>query len=425
MVAAGPLPDTVVEMVSPEPDAAACPGVRHGPCAYGCGLALNALSLSALLCLTAAPVRAQVTTPEVQQTVSGPPDTQKPDADDSAPAEEKKAKKKKHDLLIAPVPISSPSTGSGLAVGAIMFYNPNGEPSQWITGAGLVYTGRGTKGIGLLHSMSLGQDRIRLSASASWVDAHSNYYGIGEDAGDRDEILKLDSKQFTFQAQGLFRIIPHGYAGVRFRLRTTDAAPQDTPTASLPAPPDDQLHSTLSTLGPSLVYDTRDSSLQPHRGVYATAVWMFGIKALGDSFTHNNLKVAGNAYFPFGPGTVLAVRGSMCTTGGDVPYYDLCQFGASNDLRGYPSGRYRDGASWAFQGELRQHIAGRWGAVGFFGLGGIAPSLGEVFDHSALLPAAGVGVRYRPFKSNDVQLRVDYAIGKDDHGAYVGISEAF
>jgi outer membrane protein assembly factor BamA len=358
----------------------------------------------------------------VAPAVSGPPDTQQPAPTEPAPPEKKK---KKHDLLIAPVPISSPSTGSGLAVGAIMFYNPNGEPSQWISGAGLVYTSRGTKGAGVYHSMSFGQDRVRLNAQISYVDSHSNYYGIGEAAGDRDEILTLVSKQFNLQLEGLMRVFPHGYAGVRYRLRTTDGAPEGTPTATLPPPPDDQLHSTMSVFGPSLVYDTRDSSLQPHRGVYANAVWLFGIKALGDSFAHNNLKIAANAYFPFGTGTVLAVRGSLCASGGDVPFYDLCQFGASNDLRGYPSGRYRDGASWAFQAELRQHIAGKWGAVGFFGLGGIAPTFGDIPDHSALLPAAGVGVRFRPFKSNDVQLRADFAIGKNDHGTYVGISEAF
>jgi hypothetical protein len=77
------------------------------------------------------------------------------------------------------------------------------------------------------------------------------------------------------------------------------------------------------------------------------------------------------------------------------------------------------------QGELRHAFATRWGGVAFFGLGGIAPSAGDLIDDGNLLPAGGVGVRYRPFKNNDVQLRVDLAVGKNDHGVYVGIGEAF
>jgi outer membrane protein assembly factor BamA len=355
-----------------------------------------------------------------------------PAASDSAraspPLDEEPSKgpaKKKRDLIVAPAPLSNPANGTGFVAGALVFYNPNNAPQQWMSGAGVVYTSRGTKGVGAFHSMSLDQDRWRISANMSYFDARTKYYGIGSEAGDRGEILDLDSKQLTIQFEGLMRIFPRGYLGLRYRLFTVDAGPMDPPTASLPAPPDDQLHSTMSAVGPSFAYDTRDSSTQPHRGVHFTAVWQFGLKALGDSFSHNKLRVAGNAYFPAGRGTVLAVRGSFCSTSGDVPYYDLCLFGSSSDLRGYPSGRYRDRASWAVQGELRQHIAGRFGATIFFGVGGIAPSLGDVMDEGNVLPAAGVGLRYRPFKDNDVQLRVDFGFGKNDNGVYVGIAEAF
>lgn len=351
-----------------------------------------------------------------------PPAAAPAEGGESTAAQE--GKRKKVDLLIAPVPLSNPATGTGLAVGAIAFYNPNAEPAQWISGGGVVYTTRGTKGIAGFHSMSFGQDRVRVNASLSYLDDRTNYYGIGRDAGDEGDRLELKSRQFDIDLQGLIRLFPDGYAGLRYRFRATDAVPQE-PDGAPPTPPEDQMHSSMSALGPSFVYDTRDSPMQPKRGIYVSASWLFGLKALGDSYHHNKLQLAGNAYMPIGSGTVLATRGALCAAGGDVPYYDLCQFGATNDLRGYPTGRYRDGASWAVQAELRQHIAGRWGATGFVGLGGIAPSSGNIWSRGNLLPAAGAGVRYRPFRSNDVQLRVDFAVGKNDHGAYVGIAEAF
>ncbi|RJF85654.1 BamA/TamA family outer membrane protein [Sphingomonas cavernae] len=336
--------------------------------------------------------------------------------------------KKKRDLLIAPVPFSSPTTGTGLAVGGVAFYNPNNGPHQWVTGGGLIWSSGGSKGFGAFHTMSFDKDRFRVNATFSYFDARSKFYGIGAEDGDRGEALELASEKFSFQVRAQMRAFPHGFVGLRYKLTATDAAPRDTgatPPPSTSPPPADQLHSTLSMLGPMIAYDTRDSHTQPHSGVYGVATWLFGTKALGDSYEHNKLTLVGSAYLPFGSDTVFAVNGTLCSTGGEAPYYDLCLFGSSGVLRGYPSGRYRDGASWAVQGELRHQFAKRWGGVAFFGVGGIAPSVGDFLDDGNVLPAAGVGVRYRPFKNNDVHLRLDVAIGKNDHGVYLGIGEAF
>jgi hypothetical protein len=68
-------------------------------------------------------------------------------------------------------------------------------------------------------------------------------------------------------------------------------------------------------------------------------------------------------------------------------------------------GRYRDGASWAFQGEVRQHLFGKFGVVAFGGVGGIAEGVGD--KHSTGLVAGGGGLRYIASKSNNVNLRLD------------------
>ncbi|WP_434404860.1 BamA/TamA family outer membrane protein [Sphingobium sp. DN12] len=343
------------------------------------------------------------------------------------PAEDRTAASptRKPQILFAPVPLSNPATGTGLAAGAIAFYNPNAAPQQWISAGGIIYTSRGTRGVGAFHSMSFDKDRLRFSASLSYIDDRNDYYGIGAAAGDDGIHREIDSKQFNIDLQALMRVFPRGYAGIRYRLRTTDARLKEAEAESLPAPPPDAMNSNLSAIGPSFAYDTRDSATQPHRGVMLSANWLFGLRALGDSYSHDKLQMAANSYLPIGAGTVIALRGALCAAGGNAPYYDLCLFGANNDLRGYVTGRYRDKASWATQAEWRQHVSGRWGATAFVGLGGIAPSAGTIIDKGKLLPAGGIGLRYRPFRSNDVQLRVDLAAGKDDHAIYVGIAEAF
>jgi len=336
---------------------------------------------------------------------------------------------KKPQVIFAPVPFSSPSSGTGVAAGAVAFYNPNDTPHQWITGGGVVWTSRGTKGIAAFHKMASTNDHFRLNATASFLDQENHFFGIGEDAGDLGDALTLQDKQFNIKATATFLVFTNGFAGVRYQLGTHDARTDedpDEPPSLTPAPPPDQLDSTLSMIGPAFTYDTTDSHTQPRRGVEIDATWTFGLDLLGNSFDHDKLMVEGHAYFSLSERTVLATSAQFCSSDGDVvPYYDLCLFGASADLRGYETGRYRDRASWAVQGEVRHQFKPRWGGVAFFGLGGIAPSAGDLIDESNLLPAGGIGVRYRPFKNNDVQLRVDFAVGKNDHGLYVGIGEAF
>ncbi|HEX7854387.1 MAG TPA: BamA/TamA family outer membrane protein [Sphingobium sp.] len=332
--------------------------------------------------------------------------------------------RKKRDLLIAPVPFSTPTTGVGIAVGAVAFYNPNHAPHQWASGGGVVWTSLGTKGVAAFHSMSLDADRFRISAIASYFDAREKFYGIGADAGDRGEPLELANKKLNIQLQGQMRVFQHGYIGARYRLVTTDARPNEAIAGTAP-PPAAQLNSTISMVGPQFAFDTRDSQTQPHHGVNLSGAWIFGTRAFGDSFEHNKLALSGSAYFPFGTKTVFATNATLCSAGGNVPYNDLCLYGSGAALRGYINGRYRDRASWTVQGELRQHIAERWGATAFFGFGGIAPSVGDFLGNGTVLPGAGLGVRYQPFKDNDVHLRLDLAIGKNESGVYVGIGEAF
>ena len=335
---------------------------------------------------------------------------------------------KKPQIIFAPVPFSSPSSGTGLAAGAVAFYNPNDTPHQWITGGGVVWTSRGTKGLAAFHKMASTDDRFRLNATGSYLDQENHFFGIGEEAGDRGDALTLQDKQFNLKATATFQVFASGFAGVRYQLGTHDARTDenpDEPPSLTPPPPASELDSTLSVIGPAFTYDTTDSHTQPRGGIEIDVTWTFGLDFLGNSFDHDKLMAEGHAYFPLSERTVLATSAQFCSTDGEVPYYNLCLFGASADLRGYETGRYRDRASWAVQGEVRRQFKPRWGGVLFFGLGGIAPSAGDLVDESNLLPAGGVGVRYRPFKNNDVQLRVDVAVGKNDHGIYVGIGEAF
>jgi len=57
-------------------------------------------------------------------------------------------------------------------------------------------------------------------------------------------------------------------------------------------------------------------------------------------------------------------------------------------------------------------------------VGEVAPEIGA-FNNDNLKPGGGGGIRYTLAKKNHVNLRVDYAVGLQGGGVYMGVSEAF
>ena len=57
---------------------------------------------------------------------------------------------------------------------------------------------------------------------------------------------------------------------------------------------------------------------------------------------------------------------------GDAPFFLLSTFGGQTDLRGYPSGRYRDRMMYALQAEYRWQFNDWWVFSGFAGVGEVA-----------------------------------------------------
>ena len=332
---------------------------------------------------------------------------------------------KRPDLLMIPLPVSGPATGAGVVLAGVVFYNPNNAPEPWITGVGLIKTSKGANGIGGLHSMSLDDDRIRLKLLAGYIDTRVKFFGIGAGAGDRNIHVPLRQSDVVLKTEAQVRIVPRVYMGLRYSYRSVDARLASlTRQFTISPPPATQRESMVSSLAPTLVYDRRDNSLNPQRGEYASYSLNFATKALGSDFAYRKLQLGANLYRPLFPRTTLALRGGLCAASANAPYYDLCKFGASGDLRGYLADRYRDGATWALQGELRQHLFGRFGATAFAGVGGIAPSVGD-FGSSRILPAAGLGLRYAASRSNPVNFRLDVAVGRDSSAAYLSLGEAF
>jgi outer membrane protein assembly factor BamA len=213
--------------------------------------------------------------------------------------------------------------------------------------------------------------------------------------------------------------VPGLYAGARLSAFSTDLSTAGTAEPPVVVP---TLESNVASMsaGPVVQWDSRDDQFYPTKGQYASLSAMF----YGGDHNYQIYSLAWNSYHSLDENQILAFRAYFRSADGDVPFYALSQFGLRSDLRGYKSGKYRDRDMFAGQVEYRGLLRDPWGFVAFAGAGEVAPSYGD-FNTENILASVGAGLRYRLGKAHPVNLRFDWACGKDGGVSYLSVNEAF
>jgi outer membrane protein assembly factor BamA len=124
---------------------------------------------------------------------------------------------------------------------------------------------------------------------------------------------------------------------------------------------------------------------------------------------------------------VLAYDLFVCDTGGSPPFYGNCIYGTHNELRGYAAGKgkYLDRHMFATQVEYRLSLPKKIGLAGFAGVGEVFPGPTQILRSNHLLPDIGGGPRYDLSSKYHLNLRADFARGRDSWTWSMGVGEAF
>jgi hypothetical protein len=328
------------------------------------------------------------------------------------------------DVVVAPIPISNPTVGTGLAVVVMPFYHLGAQSPLSNTAFAAGYTSSGSRGIGAAQSTRLRGDTLRLDGYLGYVDIRYRFFGTGSAAGSAGQSVPIEQQGYAFVPELLFRVAGRTFLGVRYRGIRVDTA------IDTAAPPPEfasfeGLGTTIdsSGLGPVAVFDSRDNEMNPASGVFAAFRGNYARRDLGSDLDYETFTLAANHYRRVGRG-VLALRAYACHASDGTPLFDLCFFGAGTDLRGYEAGRYRDRSMFAVQGEYRFPLRGRFGAVVFAGTGKVAPSFDDMGNEPSL-PSVGAGLRWLAAETARVNLSVDFARGRDESTVYVYVKEAF
>jgi len=184
----------------------------------------------------------------------------------------------------------------------------------------------------------------------------------------------------------------------------------------------------ISSIGLNFSFDNRDYIYNPTQGGMFSIRPKLNRKWLGSDNDYIDTDFTATYFFPLAMNQVLgfSLAGGFAT--GDVPFDGYQNYGVRNNLRGYPTGKYKGRNMVALQTEYRRNLYKRWGGVLFAGSGSIwgSDEEGEETFERKWLPSAGLGIRYMVSKAKRINVRLDYALGVDgNQGLYFGIMEAF
>ena len=165
----------------------------------------------------------------------------------------------------------------------------------------------------------------------------------------------------------------------------------------------------LLAIGPSLIYDTRNNSYSPSKGIYSTMSYERG-KLIGDSRKYDQFETDLRAYHPtfFGDKNVMAYRVAWGSTGSGTPEALKFSIGGAESVRGYEYGAFDGYDKFHATIENRTKINDTLQLVAFFDIGNAwqnesrdprtgkriyKPNRKDAHDFKDLKKGYGVGVR--------------------------------
>jgi len=349
------------------------------------------------------------------------------DADQQETTSAKTKKPKRGQLIIAPIPITSPAVGSGLvlAVGYVFKLNQDDELSPPSTiGVAGAFTSSGSRGGGIGGRLYFSENKYQTTFAIINGRVNFDFFGIGRIPGRPPISVPLKTGGTIFFGEFLRNVGHNIFIGPRYQRRNLYARLDGVQTPGGFEIPAIDLQSVSAALGFHLQRDKRDSTFYPTKGSLFDVTGDFFAKRLGSRRQYQIYKVSYNGFHELAPKQILAYRGMICSANQSVPFYDLCLYGTSNDLRGYTSGEFQNRRMFATQAEYRRELKGRFGVVAFGGVGGIAERW-NAFRSDELLPAAGAGLRFTLDKKNHINYRIDLGVGRAGRTLSIGIGEAF
>ncbi len=262
-----------------------------------------------------------------------------------------------------------------------------------------------------------------VSGELSYNDYSFYYYGVGNRINDNVKEL-YGVKSSLFRINYLYQFKPRFFGGLRWWYENYDIH-KTIPGGEL----SQQIipgSAGSVTSGPGLVFlfDSRDNIYYSTKGAYLELVYHNQDAIWGSHFTYDRYRFDARRFFSLGKKQCLALEAFGDFISGDAPFNQMPNIGSAKRMRGYYEGRYRNQNMLMLQTEYRIMPFRRWGLAVFAGNAFLWKDLDDLqIKYSRL--NAGAGIRFAFDRAKKINLRLDYAVGKNSSGVYFTIGEAF
>lgn len=334
-------------------------------------------------------------------------------------------------VVLAPIAYYSPNTSLGFGFGANLLFKPRGAGADTRTSnlpIGISYTLKNQVFFTSGYTVFFPHENWLLRGNLDYTDFPQSYYGVGNNTPDANE-AEITYQQFLIEPLLLRQVANKLFVGGGFRYNTYYNNELIEDTRELPAGTNlqDSLGSKSVGLEFAASFDNRDNVLNATTGILAEFTQGFYGTALGGTNEFQLSKLDLRAYRRLNPKSVLGFQFFSRFSYQDVPVQELSSLGGDILLRGYQEFRFRDRLALFTQAEYRWQT---WKGVGFVFYGGAGQVASGAADLGLdqLRYTLGTGLRVTIIPKENINLRVDYAVGmglSSGSGFYLGLGEAF
>ncbi len=261
-------------------------------------------------------------------------------------------------------------------------------------------------------------------------------WGVGTSHTYSENTL-VDDNYIRFYQTALKRIRPYFFAGAGYNLDYRAHIKTNDPVVDLAQftgyPYGTGSNSVSSGVNLTLLYDTRNNSVNPLPGSYINIVYRINPIFLGSNNDWQSLYADVRKYVSMNPmnknqQNTLAFWSYFWTVfNGKTPYLDLPSIGWDSYNRsgeGIDQNRYRGKSLFYFESEYRRDITTN-GLLGFVVFTDVNTVSGSGTLFTSWHPAAGTGLRLKFSKVSRTNVGLDFGFSKGYNALILNVGEAF
>ena len=321
-------------------------------------------------------------------------------------------------IVVAPIPFSNPTIGSGLILGAGYLFQMDEGSNPSVIGAGGLRSGNGSMAAAGAFKLNMDNNRWIIEALYGTADVQYDLFtGVG--------VIPIRQDGFLGRLGLSYGVTPDLSFGVTFRYLDTTITPAFAGLPPIPPPFDQFLNVEVGNLGLVSDWDTRDDTIYPTSGqvLHFEASQGYGLSGLVQDYSKSYL----NYTFYLSPWAdgVIASRLSVCAASSETPFFDQCGIGTVDAFRGFSATQLLDLRSASLQVELRQRVGERIGLIAFAGVGQTGQSFSDLSDNGTN-SAYGIGARYRVSKKFPLDFSIDVSRNdQQEDNLYIYVGQRF